>query len=329
MEPVVDQMKGFFAYGSQHPMLGETIRAAITEINRNTGSALAGWDLMHIDGKFAIEEICKQIDGSPLFCCDITNFNPNVMFELGYAIAKNKRVWPVCDISFADFKADLNRFDLINTIGYVNYESSDDLLKKFIRANLFADLESTIFNQQIEPSIDLSQFASLLYCKSYVRTDASNRISTRIKEAGVSTIVDDPREASPDNLPNYACKIFAAEGVICHFGSPLRVDETLRTARYALIAGMAYGWGKPLLMLTEGDAMSPIDYRHLMHRYQTASEADYNGPRNLDTKSSENKLDSKRHEKTSYTRFQSPNRRPSAQGREDPHPDRFRERPPS
>src|SRR5437016_1721000 len=51
---------------------------------------------------------------------------------------------------------------------------------------------------------------------------------------------------------------------------------------------------------------------------------EYNGRENLDTKTGENKLDSRRHEKTTLARIQSQSRPRNSQGREAAQPDRCR-----
>jgi hypothetical protein len=54
---------------------------------------------------------------------------------------------------------------------------------------------------------------------------------------------------------------------------PDREGAALHNARYSLVAGMAVGMGKPLLMLREGEDVGPIDYREMLVHYATATEA--------------------------------------------------------
>lgn len=86
---------GFFAYPSTPPVLPPTLRAAIEGINKTDKALLIGWEELAVSGRFIISEITKAIDDCDFLCADITGINPNVLFEVGYAIARNKRLWLV------------------------------------------------------------------------------------------------------------------------------------------------------------------------------------------------------------------------------------------
>jgi nucleoside 2-deoxyribosyltransferase len=79
--------KGFFAYASVPHSIPATIKAAIEAINKSQMSTLLSWETLEIGGKYIVQEICEAIDDCDFFCADITTINPNVMFELGFAIA--------------------------------------------------------------------------------------------------------------------------------------------------------------------------------------------------------------------------------------------------
>jgi hypothetical protein len=79
--------KGFFAYASVPHSIPTTIKAAIEAINKSQMSTLLSWETLEIGGKYIVQEICEAIDDCDFFCADITTINPNVMFELGFAIA--------------------------------------------------------------------------------------------------------------------------------------------------------------------------------------------------------------------------------------------------
>jgi nucleoside 2-deoxyribosyltransferase len=85
--------KGFFAYASAPHSIPATVKAAIESINKTQQATLVSWESLGIGGKYIIKEICDAIDDSDFFCADITTINPNVMFELGFAIARDKRIW--------------------------------------------------------------------------------------------------------------------------------------------------------------------------------------------------------------------------------------------
>jgi hypothetical protein len=67
--------------------------------------------------------------------------------------------------------------------------------------------------------------------------------------------------------------VYAAEAVLCHLTNPTRQGARIRNARYALVAGLAFGLKKNLLIMSEGDYVAPLDYRDLLRNYQTAAAA--------------------------------------------------------
>jgi hypothetical protein len=87
-------------------------------------------------------------------------------------------------------------------------------------------------------------------------------------------VLDDPRESSVQ--PLYWCgqKALPAPGVLAHFLSPQREGSKITNARYALVSGLANGFDRPLLMLSElHELLAPMDYRDQMRYYTTPAEA--------------------------------------------------------
>lgn len=80
----------FFAYASQPTTVSEVIEECIEKINDGQTVVMKSWKTANVSGKFIMQEICKEIDKNDFFACDITCLNPNVLFELGYAIARKK-----------------------------------------------------------------------------------------------------------------------------------------------------------------------------------------------------------------------------------------------
>ena len=87
-------------------------------------------------------------------------------------------------------------------------------------------------------------------------------------------VLDDPRESSVQPLYWYGQKVLYAPGIIVHFLPPNREGAKLHNARYALVSGLARGFDRNLLMLTEySELLAPMDYRDLMRYHVTPAEA--------------------------------------------------------
>ena len=103
--------KGFFAYPN-HKRTSDTISAFCDKVNGAGLGTIETWEQMLIGGKILITEICKKIDDCDFLCADITRLNPNVLFEIGYGIAKKKRIWLIRDTTIPSENSDFKQFKI-------------------------------------------------------------------------------------------------------------------------------------------------------------------------------------------------------------------------
>lgn len=267
----------FFAYPSEPPSIAEVIRTAIHDINRTGHVLMKGWEDCKVGGKVVIQEICREIDEAEIFCADLTGMNPNVMFELGYAIARNRRIWSALDTTFVDSKTHFDQLRILTTVGYSKYCNSQELVHSFYKDEPYSDIDNTVFEMAIRPNLGPTVGEKVLYLKCRHETEASIRVSRlvdELKHGDVKIIVDDPKESTVQSLTWYGVQVYSSTAVICHLTGPERIGARLYNARYAFVSGMAFGMEKKLLMMAEGDFLAPIDYRDLLHHYRTAFEAE-------------------------------------------------------
>lgn len=267
--------RGFFAYASAPPSIPEIVKAAVASINKIQVARITPWESLQIGGKYVISEICSAIDDSDFFCADVTTINANVLFELGFAIARNKRIWLIRDDSYSDSKKEFDQLRMLTTVGYSPYVNVDQIIKGFFQDKPHTTIDQTIFKLSIEESLgpkDLNP--AVVYLKSRIDTEASVRVTRVLQDSKLPLIVDDPRETSVQPLDWYAQKVFGAIALATHFLSPTREGFRLHNARYALVSGLARGFNVQTLMLTEqSDLLAPIDYRDAMRYYTTPTEA--------------------------------------------------------
>ena len=151
------------------------------------------------------------------------------MFELGYAIARNRRIWPVLDTSITESRKLFDQFKLLSTTSYAQYTNSDHICQAFLRDRPYLDLEKTVFTQSIEPTLSKQGGEVLFYLKSQLDTNASIRISKVLKDSQIPLIVDDPQEGGIQPLPWYGQKIYSSDAVIVHLLGPGQRDRASRT----------------------------------------------------------------------------------------------------
>jgi hypothetical protein len=128
---------------------------------------------------------CKRSSRARCSLADLTSLNPNVLFELGYAVAQHKRTWLLLDTSVTAAKADFNELRLLSTVGYKRYTNSEHVVRGGFKEKPQTDLRSAIFESHIKPSISPNNDPKLLYLKSLWNT-----------EFEVKTIADDPSESA-------------------------------------------------------------------------------------------------------------------------------------
>ena len=175
------------------------------------------------------------------------------------------------DTSIVEAHKRFEQLRILTTVGYTKYCNSRDIEAKFYTDR--PDTGSTIFESTLFPNLPQGSLGKLVYLKNKHNTQASTRISERIEESAIPLIVDDPRESSVQTLTWYGTQVHSSLGVVCHFASPSREGALLHNARYALVAGMARGFKRHLLMLEEGDFFIPVDYRDLLRQYNSAAQA--------------------------------------------------------
>jgi len=266
--------EAFFAYPSVPAASGDSIRKAVRDLNSGQVVRAKTWEDCKTGGKFIINTICQQIESSEIFCADLTGINPNVLFELGFAIALDKRIWLMIEPSYSEKKEMFERLRFLTTVGYAEFHNSRDIVDQFYKDEPYVDpTNHGLYSQMIAPSAEMAVPGRLLYIKSLVESEASIQIGTRIASSPIPQTVDDPTEVTVQTLGWYGYKTMAAEGVICHIMAPERSGYLLNNARNAFVAGLAYGLKKPLLLLAEGNILGPLDYRDISKHYQSSEKA--------------------------------------------------------
>jgi Cdc6-like AAA superfamily ATPase len=232
---------------------------------------LITWQGLQIGGRLLLSTICDAINQRQFFIADASALNPNVLFELGFAIARRKRIWLLLDGTQVRPRSEFERFQLLTTVGYREFRNSDDVIRLFYSDQPYASLDKTVYNDIFDVPARHPP-TRILYLKSEIETDASIKMSRRISRARFSVLVDDPSEMRVQSLAWYARNANSSLGVIAHLLSQEHKNATFHNAKLALVSGMALGFGKPLLMLAHEPYTSPVDYRDLLKSHATATQ---------------------------------------------------------
>lgn len=274
--PELGGRRVFFGYPSKPEVLRETYANAAAALREVGIASATTWEDLRpqIQGRLVINRITDAIDAAELAAFDVTEMNQNVMFELGYAIGSEKCVWLLRDPSFVAAQRKWDHVGLLSTVGCQVFANSDDICSAFLNLS-DDDLSTNLFNDLIRPTLQAFGAPSVFYLPSLHNTEASRTITLRVlaeKRRGLRVVKADPSESSVEPLAWYAQEIYPAALVVVHFTSPAREHADVQNARSALIAGMALGMKRNLLMLAEEDYFPPLDYRDLLVQYKSARD---------------------------------------------------------
>ncbi|MCK4393431.1 hypothetical protein KAX17_11050 [Candidatus Bipolaricaulota bacterium] len=180
-----NKIEGFVAYPSEPHSLVEAIEDAAREISGGNVVELKPWVSFSQSGRIIMRNICEAIDKSQLFVCDLTDLNRNVLFELGYAVAQNKRIWVLLNEGIARATSDYRAFRAVTTITYTSYVNTHEIVDKFYREQPYESLEKTLFKDLLDIPGDGRISPSLLYLKSPINTNESISLTRLLKDCAL------------------------------------------------------------------------------------------------------------------------------------------------
>ncbi|MFZ7115805.1 MAG: P-loop ATPase, Sll1717 family [Bacteroidota bacterium] len=259
--------KGFFGYPSLPKSSSVCIEEAIEEINKGSVVSITSWTKMKIGGKIIIEEILDLIDSCDFACFDITGLNDNVLFEMGYALAKGKPVWIINDTSLIESMRRLKEFQILLDIGYRNYHNSDDIIKQFYSDQPYEDLKP-ILTERIKTRTTNIEQNALLFLKGQFSTNYNQVIVNNIEKYNLPTVIDDASETKIQSLNWYLDQLLTVPAIISEFSSSQKSGHQLQNSKSAFISGIATGLQLKVLMVAEEPyEETPMDYRGLLLKY--------------------------------------------------------------
>lgn len=247
---------GFFAYSSTPSYSGESIEDAISQINLTNTTSLKSWKNYTVSGKVIIKEVINTIDDADYFCADLTGLSDNVLFEIGYAIAKDKPIWLIFDTSHIISKRRFDDLGLLKSIGYTQDSNINDIKNKFFTEEPFNQIVGH-YKKFLEMVDAERQKKIILFLRSQVNTNYSQIISC-ISECKLPFIIDESLEVRIQSLKWYLQSLNSVDAVLSEFSSTERDGFELQNSKCSLISGMALGLGLKVLMVSEDPYEVPI-----------------------------------------------------------------------
>ena len=257
-------VRTLFLYPSKPPNIASTIHAASAKLHQIAPVHSITWRDLHTTGQIIFCEICKASRFAECVVADVTTLNFNLMFEIGFALGLGIPVIPVRDTTIGCDRVDFNRLALLDVIGYVDFQNAEDLVVK---------LRSRLPGQAVPlPPAALAHDRPLFVMKAAINTEGEVRLMSVLKKSPLRFKTYDPIETPRLSLQEARRDVLCSFGVIAHLLSPDRDGARVHNARCAFVAGIAVAAGKRVLLLQEGTVAQPIDYRQIVHSYETADQ---------------------------------------------------------
>ena len=126
-----DKAVVFVAYSSTDSALSETIVDSVRHVNAlPIPVRYEPWLFNDVPGNPLISPILEKIDDSPFVVADITYLNPNVVYEIGFAIGRRKRAFLVRHADIPGDKTIAKVVGVFDTLGYHEYEDANKLRER-------------------------------------------------------------------------------------------------------------------------------------------------------------------------------------------------------
>lgn len=264
---MADQLKGFFAYASLPQQVRTTIETSVSDLQRYSGQVdVTTWPELDIPGRFIAATVLAGIDEGDFLVADITVLNFNVVYEVGYAIGKGKRVLIVRNEPYAaDSKSKIAELGIFDTLGYKSYENS-----KGLQQYLSAIKES----HPVPIVAPLNKKSPVYLTQDKWKTDGATKILSRVRKARLGFRSFDPSEQPRLSALDAIQQVSQSYGVLVHLISHGVADHEISNLRGAFIAGLAQGMGKVVSILQSGVDPIPLDYRDLVQSYAHPDQID-------------------------------------------------------
>ena len=258
----------FFAYAGTPPLRAEVLREAVDALNAR-GVRAQGWEDLSIGGRLIVDTVTERIKSSTVCVAEISSSNPNVLFEAGYAIALGKRVLLAIDETDEAAVRNWMNFGLIATIGRVQYTGNDQILADAIFRELSTDAPLLI--ESLLAGGKSNEANALFAPRPPHKTTQAQRLVRLLERQTHLVLLAAQEDFGFSPLSFYVQELFRSSAVLLHFVSPNKVNAEQYNARLALIAGIAYGLGRPLLMVADPDYVTPLDYKDMLYTYPSVA----------------------------------------------------------
>ena len=250
----------FVAYTGRDRTLSEMIEEGVRRANAKSQRVrYEPWVFNDIAGNPLISPIVSGIENSAFVVADVTFLNPNVVYEIGFAIGSKKRAFLVRQSAFPGDKAIAQEAGIFDTLGYQVYEDCDGLCHRLV---------SHIDQQPLSFNLTLDRAAPVYVVEPPHKNEAATMMTSRLKKARYKYRSFNPSEDIRLSAVDAIRQVAASAGVLVSLQNDKNQDGTVHNIRSLFVAGLAHGMEKPTLILRPADYQAPLDVRDESRPYR-------------------------------------------------------------
>jgi len=213
-------------------------------------------------------QVLEAIENCKVFACDLTFFNHNVIFEMGYAIGKGKDVIIFLNESI-EGAGDKYQSSFLKAYTYVPFTNGASIATALQQHHFSDHISKELFKQTDQEECDI------FYIKSSVATEASLELSEQIESLqleGISNLTDDTAESFYKPNQWYAKNILKARSILIHFLGANNINANDENAWRSFWAGFAVSLGKHVLIAAPKKYSAPLDYESITIEYESSED---------------------------------------------------------
>jgi len=216
-------------------------------------------------------DVLNAINNCSIFVSDLSYFNHNVLFELGYAIGKNKKILILLNTNVSG-ASDMYENSFLKNIRYTPLINSQDIQNALKSENFDGDLITKFVNIS---NIDRGS-NDLLYIRSKIKNqpslDLSDTIDMLVAEQGFSLIDDDTQEVSYRPMNWYFQNLVKSKCLVMHLLGENMENASLENANNSFLAGLACSLKLKVLLVAPSKYSAPLDYHDILIQYASSDD---------------------------------------------------------
>jgi hypothetical protein len=268
------KLTAFLAYPSSDKTQADVLERAASVFNGNkrSGLQIRSWKQIPRDSSRIIMNILGAIDGCDYVIADVSGLNPNVLFEVGYALAKRKCLVLMSQgNSDSERDRDLRDCHLLSGLEVAPVRNIDDAvqaIKKRIPPQASPKPELDAFVLANIPNHDG------IFLRGSVAAYPALAAAKTFRQIFPNCLEDDWAEDSAQPLHWYLSVIKGAQAVAAILVHESWNDSRKINSRYSLLCGVAVGLGKKVRMIGLQGYEPAFDYRDWFAGAETAKQAE-------------------------------------------------------